>query len=56
MGLILMDFGCGSFKRVAYFEKFDAEWPPETRRRNLVICGGLGSICVIVSKTRISVG
>ncbi|KAM0171946.1 hypothetical protein ACHAPC_010917 [Botrytis cinerea] len=31
MRLILMDFGCGSFKRVAYFEKFDAEWPPETR-------------------------
>ena len=31
MGLILMDFGCGSFKRVAYFEKFDAGWPPETR-------------------------
>ncbi|TEY43456.1 hypothetical protein BOTCAL_0370g00050 [Botryotinia calthae] len=31
LGLILMEFGCGSFKRVAYFEKFDAVWPPETR-------------------------
>lgn len=31
LGLILMDLGCGSFKRVAYFQKFDAVWPPETR-------------------------
>ncbi|TGO08965.1 hypothetical protein BTUL_0184g00120 [Botrytis tulipae] len=31
LGLILMDFGCGSFKSVAYFQKFDAVWPSETR-------------------------
>ncbi|KAF5871584.1 putative heterokaryon incompatibility protein [Botrytis fragariae] len=31
LGLILMGFGCGSFKRDAYFQKFDALWPPKTR-------------------------